>query len=102
MFFMTHGRALEPALTASGIDPSPSLGMRPLIYSAGPDGMYGLRPFGPYDITPADWIGNLAGGAVPVGRGCGDWSLNPTNTMAYPEGTFAADNLTNLDAEAAR
>ena len=101
-FFMSQGRALEQAFPPEGTAPSPSLGMRPLIYSAGPDGKYGLSPFGPYDITPADWIGNLAGGTVPVGRGCGDWAVNPTSTMAVPEGTVASDNLTNLDAEAAR
>jgi prepilin-type N-terminal cleavage/methylation domain-containing protein len=101
-FFTSQGRTLEQAFPPEGIAPSPSLGMRPLIYSAGPDGKYGLSPFGPYDITPADWIGNLAEGAAPVGRSCGDWAVSPTSFMAIPEGTVASDNITNLDAEASR
>jgi len=63
-------------------------GMRPLIYSPGPDGEYGLERNGE--------AGNLAAGV-----NCGDPATAPTITSAAPlEG--AADNITNFDAEARR
>lgn len=62
--------------------------LRPLIYSAGPDGEYGFERNGE--------AGNLAGGA-----NCGNPTVAPTSTAAGPL-PGVADNITNLDAEARR
>jgi prepilin-type N-terminal cleavage/methylation domain-containing protein len=62
--------------------------LRPLIYSAGPDGEYGFERNGEQ--------GNLAGGV-----NCGNPAVAPTLTAAAPL-PGAADNITNLDAEAKR
>jgi prepilin-type N-terminal cleavage/methylation domain-containing protein len=67
--------------------PAPAKGgtMRPLIFSGGPDGTNAIRVNG---------TGNLTAGAQ-----CGD----PTGSdVGGPEGIGAIDNITNLDAEAAR
>ena len=63
-------------------------GMRPVIYSPGPDGEYGLERNGE--------AGNLAAGV-----NCGDPAAAPTITSAAPL-AGATDNITNLDAEARR
>ncbi len=98
-FFTTGGRVLETAFpTIRGVTPSPALGMRPLIYSAGPDGESGFNRG-----TEASNL--LAGTGSFVGFDCGNPLVNPTQTMASPEAAAAAvtaDNITNLDAEAKR
>jgi hypothetical protein len=63
--------------------------MRPLIYSAGPDGEYEFET----QITS----GNLAAAA-----NCGNPGAQPTSLFARPLGTGATDNITNFDAEAKR
>jgi hypothetical protein len=72
--------------------------MRPLIYSAGPDGEYGFN-------RASEASNLLAGTGSFVGFDCGNPLANPTQTMASPEAAAAAvtaDNITNLDAEAKR
>jgi len=92
--FFTGTRSLEPFPSAR---PSPMLGMRPLIYSAGPDGEYGFNRAGE--------MATLTAGSSPSGSDCGSPTKVPTQTMAQPESgkvSLTADNLTNLDAEATR
>jgi prepilin-type N-terminal cleavage/methylation domain-containing protein len=75
--------------------PTPALGMRPLIYSGGPDGEYG--------INRGNEVATLTAGASPVGGDCGNPKTTPTETMGEPEpgrAAYTADNITNLDAEA--
>jgi hypothetical protein len=74
--------------------PSATLGMRPLIYSAGPDGEYGFER--------NNEAGNLAPSGDDSGATCGDWRVSPTSSSASPTSptSYAADNITNLDAEA--
>lgn len=77
--------------------PSPSLGMRPVIYSAGPDGAHGLNR--------GDEIAQLnlnSTASSPVGRDCGNWQVAPTSSMGGPiSGSYAhRDNITSLDSEA--
>jgi prepilin-type N-terminal cleavage/methylation domain-containing protein len=59
--------------------------MRPLIYSAGPDGEYGFER--------DNETGNIGSAAR-----CGDPSFPPTSIFASPGGG-AADNITNFDAQ---
>ncbi len=92
--FFAGSRALEQAFPPKGTSPSPTLGMIPLIYSAGPDQEYG--------INRANEVGVLVSDADPNGLRCGDWSQDPTASMASPISAYASDNITNLDAEAAR
>jgi prepilin-type N-terminal cleavage/methylation domain-containing protein len=77
---------------------SPTLGMRPLIYSAGPNGEYGFER--------ENEASNLQAGGNPAGRGCGDWNSMPCQTSGRPTAgngvTHAADNITNFDDEAKR
>ena len=93
--FFTDSRALDLAFPATaGTSPIPSLGMRPLIYSAGPDGQYGFNR--------ADEASQLTAGTGPVGRDCGNWSVEPAASMAGPDPQkpgAVVDNLTNFDAE---
>jgi hypothetical protein len=97
-FFSTGGRALEQAFPPRGVTPSPALGMRPLIYSAGPDGEYGFN-------RASEASNLLASTGSVVGLDCGNPLAAPTQDMASPEpaaAAFTADNITNLDAEANR
>ena len=89
--FFSGARALEEPFPAVGVYPSPGLGMRPLIYSAGPDGEYG------FDRVDED-------SNILAGVNCGNWRMAPTqNAAGQVSGTdYRADNITNLDAEAAK
>lgn len=89
--FFTGSRALEAFPSAR---PTPALGMRPLIYSAGPDGEYGF--------DRANEAATITAGSAFPGSDCGNWSVTPTETMAAPEGSLASDNITNFDAEAVK
>ena len=84
--FFSGTRSLLPSATSS----APALGMRPLIYSAGPDGEYGFERNSESE--------QLTAGSSPVGRDCGNWEKPPA--FATPSGSVAADNITNLDGEA--
>jgi prepilin-type N-terminal cleavage/methylation domain-containing protein len=94
--FFSGSRSPSDPFASSGPSPSPTLGMRPLIYSAGPDGEYSL--------DRQNETGNLNAGSNPVGRDCGNWNVAPTSLAAgsAPVGgiDYRADNITNLDAEA--
>jgi type II secretory pathway pseudopilin PulG len=69
--------------------------MRPLIYSAGPDGVVGPAAVpGECGFARSSEVGNLAQGLK-----CGDPSQTPTSDFAAPL-AGATDNITNLDAEA--
>lgn len=94
--FFSGKRALQVAFPPPGPAPSPALGMKPLIYSAGPDGGYGFE-------TQAA-ASNLAAGTNPVGRNCGNWEFPPASLQGgRPAGPDTrSDNITNLDAEAKR
>ena len=108
--FFTGGRAPKPVLledeNGNGVldgaerdyndngildVPSATLGMRPLIYSAGPDGEYGFNR--------NNEASNLAPTGDEYGASCGDWRLEPT-LSAGAASSGAADNITNFDAEA--
>jgi prepilin-type N-terminal cleavage/methylation domain-containing protein len=74
----------------------PGLGMRPLIYSAGPDEQYGLERNGD--------AGTLSRGSSPMGRDCGNPGDATTSTSGGPSGTSGdddrTDNIVNLDLSA--
>jgi prepilin-type N-terminal cleavage/methylation domain-containing protein len=96
--FFSGNRALDNPF-GSGII-RPTLGMRPLIYSAGPDGEYCFD-------RGNDAVTISAGGAISTwanGSACGNWNVAPTSTagsVALSGGIDGrADNITNLDAEA--
>ena len=99
--FFTGARALDadplgqvPTTTAAI---RPSLGMRPLIYSAGPDKEFGIER---NNEQP-----NLSAGTSPTGRDCGNWSVTPWSSsggLAENSGLKAADNISNLDLELGR
>jgi len=86
-------RQLSLPFPAAG-GPPPGLGMRPLIYSAGPDREYGVET----NINQA----NIGSSSDPGGLACGDLTMSPTSTYggkaSGPE--YRADNITNFDDEA--
>jgi prepilin-type N-terminal cleavage/methylation domain-containing protein len=90
----------QPITNSDGvvITLSPTLGMKPLIYSAGPDGEYGYER--------SSEASNLAAGSSPVGRDCGNWNVDPCKASGQPRAgdgqQYVLDNLTNLDQEAKR
>jgi hypothetical protein len=69
----------------------PTLGLRPLIYSPGPDGQYGLNR--------NNETATLGTKDDPYGAACGNWQMSPTSTAGAPS-SGADDNITNFDAEA--
>ena len=89
--FFSGARALEEPFPAVGVYPSPGLGMRPLIYSAGPDGEFG------FDRVSED-------SNILAGVNCGNWKVAPTQNAAgqVSGADYRADNITNLDMEAAK
>lgn len=89
--FFSGNRSLQQPFQSAGLSPSPGLGMRPLIYSAGPDGEYGYER--------KQEASNLSAGAAPIGCDCGNWDTEPCKSSAGPL-AGAADNITNFDAEA--
>ena len=91
--FFSGNRSLADPFVGS---PSPTLGMRPLIYSAGPDGEYGFNR--------DNETSTLTNGSNPIGRDCGNWNMpNTASSASAVAGTdYRADNITNLDAEAAK
>jgi prepilin-type N-terminal cleavage/methylation domain-containing protein len=78
----------------SGLQPRPTLGLRPLIYSGGPDGRLG--------IDRLDESSNLARGGSSdkgdLGRDCGTVDQGGASTA---DPTAFLDNVTNFDPEAA-
>lgn len=95
--FFSDPRSLDAPFPTAGTSPSPGLGMRPLIYSAGPDGEYGFNR--------ASEASQLTAGTGPVGRDCGNWKVEPAEpgaSMAGPDPQkpgATIDNITNFDAE---
>jgi prepilin-type N-terminal cleavage/methylation domain-containing protein len=86
--FFSGSRALDTPWTGTN---RPTLGMRPVIYSAGPDGING------YDRQ--DEGATLSAGTTPViGANCGS-SLTTAGGQAGSTDN-RGDNITNLDAEA--
>lgn len=88
---------------------TPSCGMVPLIYSAGPDGYRGPKDDGTcgYDCGNPDQANLLllTGTApTPAGRDCGNWMIPPTKAFGAKNGNdtidYRSDNITNLDLEA--
>ena len=91
--FFAGARSLDAAFPAAGTSPAPGLGMRPLIYSAGPDGEYGFN-------RGSEASNILAGSG---GIDCGNPEKDPTKSMAGPESVAKMiDNITNFDAEVKR
>jgi prepilin-type N-terminal cleavage/methylation domain-containing protein len=86
-------RQLSVPFPATG-SPPPGLGMRPLVYSAGPDGEYGFET--------NNTLRNLDTGDVPSGLNCGDCTKSPTSTYGgrASDPDYRADNITNFDDEA--
>ena len=73
--------------------PGPTLGIKPLIYSAGPDGEYS------FDRNNESKM--LDAGTSPVGRDCGNWQVSPTSVLGgLSSPDYRSDNITNLDLEA--
>ncbi|MBM4012557.1 MAG: prepilin-type N-terminal cleavage/methylation domain-containing protein [Planctomycetes bacterium] len=92
--FYSGARQLEdPQPSTPGVYPSPSLGMRPLIYSAGPDGVASI---------------GVSAGNLSLGLDCGNPTSSTVQKLAgflsdpSTPGDYRADNITNLDAEAAK
>jgi prepilin-type N-terminal cleavage/methylation domain-containing protein len=97
--FFSDSRELCPPFETSSspaVSLSPTLGMRPLIYSAGRDSEYGFNRL--------DDRSNLASGTN--GKDCGNWKVDPWDKSAQPtEGVgvqHVLDNITNFDDEAKR
>jgi len=71
-------------------EPTPMLGMRPLIYSGGPDGIAGYNR------------GNNAVSSITSGKNCGNWKVaefgNRGTAGLSPDSR--RDNITNFDEEA--
>jgi len=73
--------------------PGPTLGIKPLIYSAGADGEYS------FDRNNESKM--LDAGTSPVGRDCGNWQVSPTSVLGgLSSPDYRSDNITNLDLEA--
>jgi prepilin-type N-terminal cleavage/methylation domain-containing protein len=90
------GRLDDPYATANV---RPTLGMRPLIYSAGPDGQYAIdRVKEPSD--PNLDMASLGSSSDEYGALCGDWKISPRSSAGARMNSGADDNITNFDAEA--
>jgi prepilin-type N-terminal cleavage/methylation domain-containing protein len=93
--FFSGSRELCPPFAPSSnpnVSLSPTLGMKPLIYSAGRDGEYGFERAGEASNLQA-------------GQNCGNWTVAPWDKSGQPtdgSGAQEVDNITNLDAEAKR
>jgi hypothetical protein len=76
------------------LSPPPALGMRPLIYSSGPDGRSGFER--------NEEAETLTMGASRDGRDCGNPMVTPPgNAGGKEEGVdYRGDNVTNFDLEA--
>jgi prepilin-type N-terminal cleavage/methylation domain-containing protein len=77
----------------------PTLGMRPLIYSAGPDGQYAIDRVKDSGSPPSD-AASIYSSADEYGALCGDWTMKPWADAGARMNSGANDNITNLDAEA--
>ena len=86
--FFGGARALDAPWSGS---PRPTLGMRPLIYSPGPDEKSG------YDRS--NEAVTLSLGSSPVGAECGS-SQGSAGSPIQGEVQYTLDNITNFDAEA--
>lgn len=99
---------LDAAFATTG-SVRPGLGMRPLIYSAGPDGKYGLSrdPATATADQAAANPANLSRGANPAGLDCGNplEATTATASMGGPAGASGdddrTDNIVNVELSAA-
>lgn len=90
-------RTLDAAFPASG-SVRPGLGMRPLIYSAGPDGEYGLDR-----NSDAATLSRSSQSVSITGGGCGDPAETNTRTSGAPSsgsGGKRDDNIVNVELKA--
>ena len=98
--FFTGTRALDNPFTGY---PRPTLGMKALIYSAGPDGEYGFDR-----INETCTLSAPSSGTVNFGPGtdCGNWqsaTFANSGGLSLVDGVdVRGDNITNLDDEAKR
>jgi prepilin-type N-terminal cleavage/methylation domain-containing protein len=120
--FFSGSRSLDAEPFASSGSIRTSLGMKPLIYSPGPDGKSGIdrhstRTGSPPDESKTD-ISHLSFGSSPLaGWNCGNYKITTaidSNSSAFSSAgakdtkpvpstdttDYRADNITNLDAEA--
>lgn len=87
--FFSGTRSLDTPWTGTN---RPTLGMRPLIYSSGPDGSSGYDRFNEAKTLDA--------GTTPIlGADCGSSATNAGGLLSGAADT-RADNITNLDVEA--
>jgi prepilin-type N-terminal cleavage/methylation domain-containing protein len=116
--FFSGPRALDPTPFASSGPIRVTLGMKPLIYSPGPDGKSGLDRHSTSNGTTKLDISNLAFGNSPlVGWNCGNHTITTPidsnssefsssggkDTLPIPSSDtidYRGDNITNFDAEA--
>lgn len=93
---------------------TPALGLRPLVYSGGPDGKNGYERWG--EIATLSLPVNSSGAptGVPIGVDCGNpfaavppnltpqplTSMGGKQTVSGDSADYRGDNITNLDAEA--
>jgi prepilin-type N-terminal cleavage/methylation domain-containing protein len=99
--FFSGARALQTAFPTTGPAPQPALGMRPLIFSAGPDGKHGLETL-PSKANLDAWTNKTKPPQV-AGRDCGNWEEEPASAYGRWDQITPdprSDNLTNYDAEA--
>jgi hypothetical protein len=73
--------------------------MRPLIYSAGPDGQYAIDRVKESSDPNLD-MASLGSSSDEYGALCGDWKISPRSNAGARMNSGADDNITNLDAEA--
>lgn len=78
------------------LSPPPALGMRPLIYSSGPDGRSG------FERNDEAVTLSMGGSRDDLGRDCGNpMATPPGNAGGKAEGIdYRGDNVTNFDLEA--
>lgn len=98
--FFTNARALDGPFTGY---PRPTLGMRPLIYSPGPDGEYGFdRRDETSTLSATPGNNSLFGPGTDCGNHLSATFMNSGGLSLVDEIDVRGDNITNLDEEAKR
>lgn len=101
-FFDSNAEDWKNPLSGTG-SVRPALGMRPLIYSAGPDGKYGISrdpvTASADQATPNN--ATLGRGSNPTGRDCGNPAATTSGAASTPNGDGdRADNIVNVETKA--